>query len=165
MRKITLLLIFFFTMLLSMACHILDNDSAYLAMDPQQGWTYPVKFSLESPSGSNISLFLCLQFKYDKDYVKENGKFPVAVHMKNAQKIIVSDTVTLDFNNVPDKFVRIEQGYVSYDMEIRTGGQMDSFKQGSRDLSVTLSPVKDKDGNYPDLNSRISFLCVGFRKL
>lgn len=164
MRRKVLLLIFFFTMLMTVACSTAP-DSAYLAMDPQQGWTYPVKFSLESPSGDENALFLCVQFTYEKDYARTNAPLQVAVHMKNARNIINSDTVLVDFNSIVGKSRRIDQGYISFEKVIRTSSQIKEFKQGSRKLSVTLSPVKNSDGTYAPLNSKVSALCLGFRKL
>lgn len=164
MRRKVLLLIFFFTMLMTVACSTAP-DSAYLAMDPQQGWTYPVKFSLESPSGDENALFLCVQFTYEKDYARTNAPLQVAVHMKNARNIINSDTVLVDFNSIVGKSRRIDQGYISFEKVIRTSSQIKEFKQGSRKLSVTLSPVKNADGTYAPLNSKVSALCLGFRKL
>lgn len=164
MRRKALLLIFFFTMLMTVACSTVQ-DSAFLAMDPQQGWTYPVKFSLESPSGDENALFLCVQFTYEKDYARTNAPLQVAVHMKNARNIINSDTVLVDFNSIVGKSRRIDQGYISFEKVIRTSSQIKEFKQGSRKLSVTLSPVKNSDGTYAPLNSKVSALCLGFRKL
>lgn len=164
MRRKALLLIFFFTMLMTVACSTAP-DSAYLAMDPQQGWTYPVKFSLESPSGDENALFLCVQFTYEKDYARTNAPLQVAVHMKNARNIINSDTVLVDFNSIVGKSRRIDQGYISFEKVIRTSSQIKEFKQGSRKLSVTLSPVKNADGTYAPLNSKVSALCLGFRNL
>lgn len=164
MRRKALLLIFFFTMLMTVACSTAP-DSAYLAMDPQQGWTYPVKFSLDSPSGDENALFLCVQFTYEKDYARTNAPLQVAVHMKNARNIINSDTVLVDFNSIVGKSRRIDQGYISFEKVIRTSSQIKEFKQGSRKLSVTLSPVKNSDGTYAPLNSKVSALCLGFRKL
>lgn len=164
MRRKALLLIFFFTMLMTVACSTAP-DSAYLAMDPQQGWTYPVKFSLDSPSGDENALFLCVQFTYEKDYARTNAPLQVAVHMKNARNIINSDTVLVDFNSIVGKSRRIDQGYISFEKVIRTSSQIKEFKQGSRKLSVTLSPVKNADGTYAPLNSKVSALCLGFRKL
>ena len=158
------MLIFFFTMLMTVACSTVQ-DSAFLAMDPQQGWTYPVKFSLESPSGDENALFLCVQFTYEKDYARTNAPLQVAVHMKNARNIINSDTVLVDFNSIVGKSRRIDQGYISFEKVIRTSSQIKEFKQGSRKLSVTLSPVKNADGTYAPLNSKVSALCLGFRKL
>ena len=158
------MLIFFFTMLMTVACSTAP-DSAYLAMDPQQGWTYPVKFSLDSPSGDENALFLCVQFTYEKDYARTNAPLQVAVHMKNARNIINSDTVLVDFNSIVGKSRRIDQGYISFEKVIRTSSQIKEFKQGSRKLSVTLSPVKNADGTYAPLNSKVSALCLGFRKL
>lgn len=164
MRRKVLLLIFFFTMLMTVACSTAP-DSAYLAMDPQQGWTYPVKFSLESPSGDENALFLCVQFPYEKDYAQANASLPVAVHIKNAWNIINSDTVLVDFNSIVGKSRRIDHGYISLEKIIRTSSQINGVKQGSRTLSVTLSPVKNADGTYAPLNSKVSALCLGFRKL
>lgn len=165
MRRKALLLIFLLTMLIAVACDVPAQDSAYLAMDPQQGWTYPVKFSLESPSGEENSLFLCVQLKYEKDCEEAYEALPVAVHMKNARNIINSDTVLVDFNSIVGKSRRIDQGYISFEKVIRTSSQIKEFKQGSRKLSVTLSPVKNADGTYAPLNSKVSALCLGFRKL
>ena len=164
MRRKALLLIYLFTMLMTVACSTVQ-DSAYLAMDPEQGWTYPVKFSLESPSGDENALFLCVQFTYEKDYARTNAPLQVAVHMKNARNIINSDTVFVDFNSIVGKSRRIDQGYISFEKVIRTSSQIKEFKQGSRKLSVTLSPVKNADGTYAPLNSKVSALCLGFRKL
>lgn len=165
MRRTVLLLIIFFTMMIAAACIASAPDSAYLAMNPQQGWTYPVRFSLESPSGDENALFLCVQFKYEKDCEDADEAFPVAVHVKNASKRIDSDTVWVDFNNIPAQSRRIDQGYISYEKVIRTSAGINKLKQGSKSLSVTLSPVKNADGKYDTLNLKISALCLGFRKL
>ncbi len=159
------MLIFFFTMLIAVACSAPAQDSAYLAMDPQQGWTYPVKFSLESPSGDENALFLCVQFTYEKEYAQANAPLPVAVHIKNARNIIDSDTVFVDFNSIVGKSRRIDHGYISFEKVIRTSAGINELKQGSKSLSVTLSPVKNADGEYDALNSKVSALCLGFRKL
>lgn len=165
MRRMSLLLKFLLTMLIAYACSAPAQDSAYLVMDPQQGWTYPVKFSLESPSGYDNALFLCVQFKYEKDFGKEYEVLPLAVHIKNARNIINSDTVLVDFNSIVGQSRRIDHGYISFEKIIRTSARVNELKQGSGNLSVTLSPVRNADGEYDALNSKVSALCLGFRKL